>query len=159
MRPGERFHEPARWEDASDGRPHIWRTLGLRRSVWEPGREVVEWDATEEYSFPSASGDIIHGGMVATLLDTAMGGACWTLMDLDEVFLTADLRVEFLRPARPGLLRADGRVVHRARRLAFCAADLFDPEGKLLASARCTQTVLAADKPPARSSRDPSDRS
>jgi uncharacterized protein (TIGR00369 family) len=81
--------------------------------------------------------------MVTTLLDTAMGGACWTALQADETFLTVDLRVEFLRAARPGLLRAEGTVVHRTRRVAFCSADLFDAEGALVATARCTQMIRA----------------
>jgi uncharacterized protein (TIGR00369 family) len=79
--------------------------------------------------------------MVTTLLDTAMGGACWTVLDDDESFLTADLRVEFMFSARPGTLRAEGRVVQRNRRVAFCAAELYDAEGIALASSRCTQIV------------------
>ncbi len=145
FRPGERFYSQERWEDRGRGGPHIWRTLGYRRTVWEPGRQVVEWDATEPYCFPSPSGPIVHGGMVSTVLDTAMGGACWTLLDNDEGFLTADLRVEFLAPARPGLLRADGRVVKRSRRVVFCSGDLYDAAERLVATARCTQIVLSAD--------------
>jgi uncharacterized protein (TIGR00369 family) len=69
-----------------------------------------------------------------------MGGACATVLEPEESFLTADLRVEFLRAARPGLLRAEGHVVRRARRVVFCAAELHD-EGTHLASARCTQVL------------------
>ena len=101
----------------------------------------IEWAASEAYSFPEGDGSIVHGGMVATILDTAMGGACATVLEAGESFLTADLRVEFMRAARPGLLRAEGRVVQRTRRVAFCAADLYDSEGVHLASARCTQVV------------------
>jgi acyl-coenzyme A thioesterase PaaI-like protein len=46
--------------------------------------------------------------MVAALLDTVMGGACWTVVTDEEDFLTADLRTEFHRSARPGSL-ARGR--------------------------------------------------
>lgn len=142
--PGERFHDPERWEDGHPDTPHIWRTLEYRRGAWEPGRQIVEWKATESYCFPSNSGPIVHGGMVSTVLDTAMGGACWTLLDYSEAFLTADLHVEFMRPARPGLLRAEGRVVSRSQRVVFCSADLFDENDSLLATARCTQVVLPA---------------
>ena len=83
----------------------------------------------------------MHGGMVTTLLDTAMGGACWSVLEDDESFLTADLRVEFMRSSRPGTLRAEGRVIQRNRRVAFCSADLYDTEGALLASSRCTQII------------------
>ena len=57
------------------------------------------------------------------------------------MFLTADLHVEFYRSALPGLLRAVGEVVHQSRRAMFCAASLYDAEGTLLASARCTQII------------------
>jgi uncharacterized protein (TIGR00369 family) len=123
--------------------PHIWTTLGYRNAGWEPGRIVVEWDASEEFTFPWGEGRVVHGGMVATLLDTAMGGACWSVMDGHEHFLTGDLHVEYYRSARPGLLRAEGLVVHRTKRVVFCSAELTDAEGTPTASARCTQVVLA----------------
>jgi uncharacterized protein (TIGR00369 family) len=121
--------------------PHIWLTLGYRSVSQGDGVAVIEWDATPEFCFHAPSGPIVHGGMVTTLLDTAMGGACWSVLEDDESFLTADLRVEFMRSARPGTLRADGRVVQRNRRVAFCSADLYDAEGTLLASSRCTQIM------------------
>jgi uncharacterized protein (TIGR00369 family) len=144
--PGERFHDAVDPKAAFGDRPHIWKTLDYDRMVWEPGRQVVGWKATEEHGFITGVGHIIHGGMVATVLDTAMGGACWSLLDSDEVFLTADLRVEFLRAARPGPLRADGRVLRRARRVMFCTAELFDERDALLATARCTQVILPASE-------------
>jgi uncharacterized protein (TIGR00369 family) len=143
--PGERFADIGGWEDGHAGKPHIWRTLGYRRRSWTPGGTVVDWDAPEDYCFPAAGGPVVQGGMVTALLDAAMGGACWTVLDRDQVFLTADLRVEFLRSARPGPLRATGEVIRRSRRVVFCAAELHDPAGVLLATSRCTQVVLAAD--------------
>jgi uncharacterized protein (TIGR00369 family) len=132
------------WEDVSPDVPHVWRTLGYRRTDAEHGRVVLEWDAPAEYAFPAESGHIVHGGLVATLLDTAMGGACWTVIGDGETFLTADLHVDFLRATRPGPLRAEGRVVHRTKRVAFCEADLYDAAGTHLASARCTQVLRPA---------------
>jgi len=121
--------------------PHIWLTLGYSAVRQGEGESVIEWDATPEYCFHAPSGPIVHGGMVTTLLDTAMGGACWSLLADDESFLTADLRVEFMRSARPGTLRCNGKVVQRNRRVAFCSAELHDAEGTLLASSRCTQII------------------
>jgi uncharacterized protein (TIGR00369 family) len=129
------------WGEEAPPAPHIWRTLAYRGVEQSEGVSVIEWDATPEFCFHAPSGPIVHGGMVTTLLDTAMGGACWSTLGDDESFLTADLRVEFVRSARPGTLRAEGRVVQRNRRVAFCSADLFDPNGTLLASARCTQII------------------
>jgi acyl-coenzyme A thioesterase PaaI-like protein len=106
------------WGDDAPPAPHIWRTLGYRGVEQGDGRSVIEWEATPDYCFHDGGGGfIVHGGMVTTLLDTAMGGACWTV------------------------LRAEGRVVRRNRRVAFCAADLYDAAGELLASSRCTQII------------------
>ena len=99
-----------------------------------------------QYCFPAVGGPIVQGGLVTAMLDAAMGGACWTVLDRDELFRTADLRVEFLRTSRPGTLRATGEVVHRTRRVAFCAAELWDAAGKLLATSRCTQVILPASE-------------
>jgi uncharacterized protein (TIGR00369 family) len=121
--------------------PHIWRTLGYRGVDRGDGVSVIEWDATPEFCFHAPSGTIVHGGMVTTLLDTAMGGACWSVLQDDESFLTAELRTEFIRATRPGTLRAEGRVIQRNRRVAFCSAELYDTDGELLASSRCTQII------------------
>jgi uncharacterized protein (TIGR00369 family) len=129
------------WGEEPPPAPHIWRTLGYRGVEQGEKRSVIDWDATPEFCFHGPSGPIVHGGMITTLLDTAMGGACWSALEPDESFLTADLRVEFMRSARPGTLRAEGRVVQRNRRVAFCEADLYDAEGTLLASSRCTQII------------------
>ena len=134
-------NERRAWSDVDSDVPHVWVTLGYRQAIEEPGHAVVEWDAPPEYAFPTGAGHIVHGGLVATILDTAMGGACYTLLEGDETFLTAELRTEFHRAARPGLLRADARVVQRTNRLMFCAGELYDGEGVHLASARCTQVL------------------
>jgi uncharacterized protein (TIGR00369 family) len=130
------------WSDEPPLAPHVWLTLGYRGVEQAEGRSVLEWEATPDYCFHDGHGGfIVHGGLVTTLLDTAMGSACWTVIDEEESFLTADLHAEFVRSARPGVLRAEGRVVQRNRRVAFCAADLYDAAGELLASSRCTQII------------------
>ena len=123
---------------------HIWNTLGYRPVDAPEGSIVLEWDATPEYSFVHSGRRIVHGGMVATLLDTAMGWVCVSRLEAGDAFLTADLHVEFYRTALPGTLRAEAEVVHQSSRAMFCAASLYDTERSLLASARCTQIVRSA---------------
>ncbi len=145
--PGERFADIDAWDHARIAAPHLWHTLGYRRLAWEPGATSIAWDATPEYCFPTAGGPIVQGGLVTALLDAAMGGSCWTVLDRDQAFLTADLRVEFLRSAQVGTLSAHGWVVRRTRRVVFCAAELHrgETKGELLAIGRCTQVVLPAE--------------
>ena len=141
---GERFADLGIFTQRGGDGPNLWRTLGFRRTDWEPGGSTVEWEATPEYGFVTPAGPVIQGGLVTAILDSAMGGACWTVLNNDEVFLTADLRVEFFRPTRPGPLRATGHVVRKASRVVFCSAELFDSEGTTLAASRCTQVLLPA---------------
>src|SRR2546427_13295873 len=82
------------------------------------------------------------GGMATAILDGALGGATWGLLDRDEVYLTADLRTEFYRPTRPGRIRATGWVVRKTRRVTFAASELHDEAGTLLASCRATHITL-----------------
>lgn len=133
--------EAGPWEGYEQDVAHIWSTLGYRFTE-RPGEELtVEWNATRDYGFPVDGRTIVHGGMVATLLDTAMGHACLARLGAGETFLTADLHVEFYRAATPGRLRAVSEVVYQSRRAMFCSARLYDEAGTLLASARCTQIV------------------
>ena len=134
-----------RFDDSHRTGVHLWTTLGYERLSWSEGSTVIAWDATPEYGFPTASGTVIQGGLVTAILDAAMGGACWSVIDADAAFLTADLRVEFLRSTRPGRVVATGSVVRRTRRVVFCEAQLHDDSGQLLAASRCTQVVLPGD--------------
>lgn len=140
--PGERYEEMQQWSAPPPDMPGVWNFLGWRRTELEPGWTVMEWDTTEDHGFPAGDGWIIHGGMVTAILDTAMGGATWTLLNSNEVFLTADLRTEFYRPTAPGLIRAEGWVVNKTRRVTFAAAELFNVDGKLLASGRATNLSI-----------------
>jgi uncharacterized protein (TIGR00369 family) len=144
MPPVDKETRLSRFDDSLRSGTHLWTTLGYRRVSWGEGSSAVAWDATPEYGFPTSSGAVIQGGLVTALLDAAMGGACWTVLDADQAFLTADLRVEFLRSTRPGTITATGTVVRRTRRVVFCEAQLHDADGQLLAASRCTQVVLPA---------------
>ena len=144
FRAGERFLE---MKEPREPRGGIWEFLGWRLADHAPGRATLEWNTTTDHAFRAGDDWIVHGGMVTALLDTAMGQSTWTLLDHGEAFLTADLHTDFYRPARPGLLRAEGRVVHKTRRAAFATADLFDANGKHLAAGRVTNLMLEAKGP------------
>ena len=149
FRPGERFAEMDGWQP-KPGERGIFATLGWHRVEVAPGRAVLEWEPSIDHAFPAGKDWIVHGGMVTAILDTAMGSATWTLLDRGEVFLTADLRTEFYRPARPGRVRATGWVVQKTRRVTFAAADLHNDAGVLLASGRASQVIIDLQADPNR---------
>jgi uncharacterized protein (TIGR00369 family) len=92
---------------------------------------------------------VVHGGVYATILDTAMGGAVVTLLKEDEVTATTSLYVEFLRPALEGqTLQAKGEVVRRGRHLAFVEGNLVDGDGKRLSQAHGTWYIWSSSESP-----------
>jgi uncharacterized protein (TIGR00369 family) len=129
---------------------NVWHTLSFRRVESPPKTATVAWNPSTDYCFPSGPGHVVQGGLVATILDAAMAGACWAVLEDSQSFLTADLRVEYLRVTRPGELRAVGTVVRRTRRVIFCAAELRNANGEITAVSRCTQVVMPSDGTTAR---------
>ncbi len=106
---------------------------------------------------------VVHGGVYATILDTAMGGAVVTTLGEGETTATTSLYMEFLRGAREdAVLRARGDVLRRGRHLAFVEGNLYDGAGKRLSQAHGTWYIWSADEPPSarrRGATRPFDRS
>ncbi len=111
--------------------------LGTRLVEVKKGSVILEGNLTEEaHGFPTSRGMIVHGGAIATLADEALASAAFTLADEGETTTTADLKVDFYRPAKPGRLIARASVRHRTRRLAFCEASVEQEGGEVVAEAR-----------------------
>jgi uncharacterized protein (TIGR00369 family) len=82
---------------------------------------------------------VVHGGVYATILDTAMGAAVVSLLGEGETTATTSLYVEFLRAAREGeTLTARGDVLRRGRHIAFAEGNLSGSEGRTFSQARGT---------------------
>jgi uncharacterized protein (TIGR00369 family) len=86
---------------------------------------------------------LVHGGLVATIADTAMGLAVRTRLEPGRRHVTIQLGVSFLSPAAPGTVVARGRVVRAGRQVAFAESEVVDATGKLLAKAQATIAVTA----------------
>ncbi len=83
----------------------------------------------------------VHGGVLATLADTAAGLAVRSAIPPGSRHVTVNLDVQYLAPANMGPLLATGRVVRLGRRIAFAEADVSDAGGELLARAQVTVAV------------------
>ncbi len=125
--------------DGSWGGTGMYANLGIR--VTAVGERTVELEANPTaagHGFPTPGGVIVHGGAVATIADCALACAAVAAAVEGELATTADLRVEFFRPTRPGVpVTASGECRHRTRRLAYCAATLTQ-DGEVVAEARGT---------------------
>jgi uncharacterized protein (TIGR00369 family) len=120
--------------------PGIARLLGITLSLVQPGHVECELRTRDDMTNPMGT---VHGGIGATLLDTAMGCAVQTLLTDGAAYTTTDLQVRYVRPVAPGTqLRAIGTVVHRSRRLATAEGRLLDEHGKLVAHATTSCMIL-----------------
>ncbi len=101
------------------------------------GRVVLS--ATPTASHTNGIG-IVHGGLAATLLDTALGYAVSSLTPPGRVFTTLEVKVNFTRAMREdvGALRCEAWVVHSGRRTATAEGRVLDQAGKLYAHAMGT---------------------
>jgi uncharacterized protein (TIGR00369 family) len=101
------------------------------------GKLVLSGTMTvEAHGFPTARGPIVHGGAIATIAEEALASVAFTQADKGQTTETADLQVDFLRPAAPGRLIARAAVRHRTRRLAFCEVTVEQDSGEIVAEAR-----------------------
>ncbi len=89
---------------------------------------------------------VVHGGVYATILDTAMGASVVSILAPGETTATTSLYVEFLRAARRGdTLVARGRIQRRGRHIAFVEGELWGAEGVRLSQARGTWYIWSPD--------------
>jgi len=89
---------------------------------------------------------MVHGGLMATLLDSACGCAVQSTLPAGSVYSSLEIKVSFLRAvhAHSGLLTVHGWVPRPGRRAAFAEADVRTPDGKLVATASSTCLVMDA---------------
>jgi uncharacterized protein (TIGR00369 family) len=119
--------------------------IGTRIVEVGHGKLVLEGNMTEAaHGFPTSRGTIVHGGAIATLADEALASVAFTAAEEGETTVTADLKVDFLRPAKPGRLLARATVRHRTRRLAFCEAIVEQAGGQVVAEARAVIAYVKA---------------
>ncbi len=110
------------------------------------GLEVVRADEGDEAEAAIDAGDAhlnrhgtVHGGVIATLVDSAMGAA---VAKEDVAPVTIDLTVTYLEPAQPGRLVARARVRRRGSRITVVEADVTGPDDEAVAHALATFTTL-----------------
>jgi uncharacterized protein (TIGR00369 family) len=121
--------------------PPIAATLGFTLDEVEHGHAVFVLEAGEEHYNPIGS---VHGGVFATLLDSAAGCAVQSVLPAGVGYTSLDLNVKFLRPITvdTGKVRAVGRVLNHGRRTALAQAELLDSEDRLLAHATSSCMIL-----------------
>ncbi|MBV7394084.1 PaaI family thioesterase [Mameliella sediminis] len=118
--------------------------IGLKLVSWAPGRARLEMQVDERHL---NSLGIMHGGVGASLLDTAMGmGVSYRGPDRPRGWcVTLSLNTQFIQPLRPGPVFAESRRIGGGKSVAFMEAELRDAEGALAMAGQGTFKLL--DRP------------
>jgi uncharacterized protein (TIGR00369 family) len=121
--------------------PPAAKTLGWSLVAVNPQRGTIEvaFDAPAAFTNPLG---VVQGGFLAAMLDDTLGPALVATLPPGQFAPTLELKVSFLRPARPGRLVGTGRIVHRGGTIAFLQGSLRDAEGELVATATATARVV-----------------
>jgi acyl-CoA thioesterase len=115
--------------------------LGVTRLSMSGGQASFEVAVRPEHMNPHA---VVHGGVIATLADYAMGGALSSRLEGAERCATLEVKINYLASVSGGRLRADASVVHRGRRVAVLEARVTDDTGRLVAVGLGSFAILDA---------------
>jgi uncharacterized protein (TIGR00369 family) len=108
--------------------------------------DVSATDGRARFAFQAQPGHLnpagsVHGGVLATLVDTAMGAAVRSLTEDSEVPATSQLTVAYLSPAKPGELLVSAEVRKRGKSLLVCDAEV-EQDGEAVVHAVATFALL-----------------
>jgi uncharacterized protein (TIGR00369 family) len=119
----------------------IAETLGYDILEAESGRVVVAAEPTDAHLNPAGT---VHGGLAATLLDSCMGLAIQSTLEKGLASTTLEFKISFVRPITPqtGLIRAEGTVISRGRRVGTAQGRVEDATGRLLVHGTTTCLIF-----------------
>jgi acyl-CoA thioesterase len=115
------------------------KLIGMRLVDMRPNEAVIEIEMRDDLKQPSG---VLHGGVTATLIDTAMAFAVRTYLTDTELTATIDLTVHYLRPLVEGKAICTARVVRPGKRVFTVSADVHNEQGKLIATGLSTYTRI-----------------
>jgi uncharacterized protein (TIGR00369 family) len=119
----------------------IAKTLGYDVTEAESGRVVITAEPNGTHLNPAGT---VHGGFAATLLDSCMGLAIQSTLETGVGQTTLEFKISLVRPIVPetGLIKAEGVVLSRGRRVGTAEGRITDGRGRLLAHGTTTCLIF-----------------
>jgi uncharacterized protein (TIGR00369 family) len=118
-----------------------WRTLGLELKEVAPGRAVFECEVREGLMQKRG---IVHGGVLASIVDSACAVAAISTLWPKANATTINLRVSYLKPLSQGIFRAEGRCIKAGKTICFCEAQVFNDRNEIVCTASSELMIVAA---------------
>ncbi len=121
------------------------RFLGMDIQDVAPGHAIARLEVTDDLLNPNG---VVHGGVLFTMADTAMGKATLTTLEEGQWCASIEIQMRFLRPVHSGGLEADTTVTRRGRKVVHLESRILDTDGTLVATGAGTYAVISAARPP-----------
>lgn len=109
--------------------------IGMELVDLKPEEATIKIEMRDELRQPHG---ILHGGVTATLIDTAMAYAVITCLTETEKASTVDLTVHYLRPHAQGTILCTAKIVRAGKRILTVSAEVLNEQGKQIATALST---------------------
>jgi acyl-CoA thioesterase len=116
------------------------RLLGILVAEVAPGRATLTLQIRKELT---QNHGVVHGGAIASLIDSATAFAILSLLSPKEKVTTVDLTISYLRAVTEGQLSATAEIVRAGRRLFVVSANVTDATGRLIATALSTYIKIS----------------
>jgi uncharacterized protein (TIGR00369 family) len=113
--------------------------IGLRIAELEIDSCRIELELRRDHMQPFG---IVHGGVLATLIDTATFWAAFMRLPEDAGLVNVDLKLNYLKAVTKGRLRADGECLRAGRQISYTVASVYDEAGELVAHGTSTMMAL-----------------
>jgi len=126
------------------------RLLGFTVEAAEPGRAVLAMRVRELHRQIHG---VVHGGIIATLADTAAALGVYMALPRGTPMATVELKINYLEPLVHGVVIAEGRMLRKGRNFAVAECDVRDHDGRLAAKALMTFAIRPSGIPPLKVSR------
>ena len=122
-------------------RPPLAALMNFQLVELSEGHAVFAVEPKEYHYNPIG---VVHGGLAATLLDSATGCAVHSMLPAGAGYATLEIKVNFVRPmtSETGRVRAEAKVIHVGSRTATAEGRVIDEAGKLYAHATTTCLIL-----------------
>lgn len=120
------------------------RFLGFTVEAAEPGRAVLAMRVRELHRQVHG---VVHGGIIATLADTAAALGVYMALPRGTPMATVEMKINFLEPLVHGVVIAEGRMLRKGRNFAVAECDVRDHSGQLAAKALMTFAISPAGLP------------
>ena len=127
------------WDFAADALHNLpfAKLIGMTLASLKLDEAQISIEMRDDLRQPSG---VLHGGVTATLMDTAMAFAVRTRLPITEATATIDLTVHYLRPHLSGTFLCTAKVVRAGKRIFTVSAEVHNEEGKLIATGLSTYT-------------------